>query len=491
MEKVVVEGLARVPSFSHAVIAGDFVHVAGSLGTMGDTTELVEGGVGPQTTQTIRNIETILEATGLGLDNVVKMNVYLSDMADFQLMNEAYMEAIGDSPPARITVGGVDLALGGAVEIDCVAYRGDDPTAPSTRRRNLSIVRPWHRPTGRSLRRASVSRCCSAVVVATSLWDRRRVPGVVRRRAGCGIPPRRICRRRAHRHLSADPTPPNRGRGRRMAALTLCALSLTDAWRNAGFDSGYTLACLILISVVYVATREGKSVVPLLLVVSGFTATFTVASIILDRPPATVVFARLMIGIPGQALVMWITWQLIQSLADASEHQAKTARIQKALATCSQALLTGRDEQPLTAALRGPSRRHRSRLRLHRHQPASPRTAGDLGDRGGGPGRQRPVGARLLRRGRLQPVPAGHRGPLRWQAGADPGQRPADAGAGPIRGGGHSLGADGPDHDPGPVGGNPGLLRFLAGRCLDRCRGRRVDAGGRHGGRVLGAGVGA
>ncbi|HJQ91830.1 MAG TPA: RidA family protein [Acidimicrobiia bacterium] len=125
MEKVVVEGLARVPSFSHAVIAGDFVYVAGSLGTMGDTAALVEGGVGPQTTQTIRNLEMILEATGLGLENVVKMNVYLSDMADFQLMNEAYMEAIGDSPPARITVGGVDLALGGAVEIDCVAYRGE------------------------------------------------------------------------------------------------------------------------------------------------------------------------------------------------------------------------------------------------------------------------------------------------------------------------------------------------------------------------------
>ncbi len=125
MERVVVDGLARVPSFSHAVIAGDFVHVAGSLGTIGDSTDLVDGGVGPQTTQTIRNIERILEETGLGLGDVVKMNVYLSDMADFQEMNEAYMAAIGDSPPARITVGGVDLALGGAVEIDCVAYRGD------------------------------------------------------------------------------------------------------------------------------------------------------------------------------------------------------------------------------------------------------------------------------------------------------------------------------------------------------------------------------
>jgi signal transduction histidine kinase len=135
------------------------------------------------------------------------------------------------------------------------------------------------------------------------------------------------------------------------SALTLCALSLTEAWRTPAFDSGYTLACLILISVVYVATREGKSVAPLV-IVSGLTAAFTVASLILDRPPASVVFARLMIGIPGQALVIWITWQLIQSLADASEHQANTARIQKALATCSQALLTGRDEQPLTAALR-------------------------------------------------------------------------------------------------------------------------------------------
>ena len=124
MEKVVVEGLARVPSFSHAVVAGDHVHVSGSLGTLGDTTDLVDGGTGPQTTQTIRNIEKILQAVGLGLGDVVKMNVYLSDMSQFEEMNEAYMAAIGDSPPARITIGGVDLALGAAVEIDCVAYRG-------------------------------------------------------------------------------------------------------------------------------------------------------------------------------------------------------------------------------------------------------------------------------------------------------------------------------------------------------------------------------
>lgn len=125
MEKVIVEGLARVPSFSHAVIAGDYVHVSGSLGTIGDRAELVDGGTGPQTTQTIKNIEKILDACGLGLGHVVKAQVYLSDMSTFDEMNEAYMAEFGDSPPARITVGGVDLALGGAVEIDCMAYRGD------------------------------------------------------------------------------------------------------------------------------------------------------------------------------------------------------------------------------------------------------------------------------------------------------------------------------------------------------------------------------
>lgn len=124
IQRTIVEGLARVPAFSHAVIAGDYVHVASSLGTVGETMELAEGGVGPQTTQTISNIERILEAAGLGLGDVAKTIVYMSDMADFDEMNRAYTSALGDSPPARITVGGVDLALGGAVEIDCMAYRG-------------------------------------------------------------------------------------------------------------------------------------------------------------------------------------------------------------------------------------------------------------------------------------------------------------------------------------------------------------------------------
>jgi 2-iminobutanoate/2-iminopropanoate deaminase len=124
MEKIVVEGLARVPAFSHAVVAGDQVHVAGTLGTVGETTDLAPGGVGPQTTQTLRNIEQILAAAGCTLADVVKMRVYLADLGDFDEMNRSYLAIMGDQPPARITVGGVDLALGAAVEIECVAFRG-------------------------------------------------------------------------------------------------------------------------------------------------------------------------------------------------------------------------------------------------------------------------------------------------------------------------------------------------------------------------------
>lgn len=123
MRRVTVPGLARLPAFCHAVVAGDFVYVSGTLGTQPDSMDLVAGGAGPQTAQTLRNIEIILAACGAGLADLVKVNVFLADMADYAAMNAAYLEVIGADPPARITVGRADLALGAAVEIDAVAYR--------------------------------------------------------------------------------------------------------------------------------------------------------------------------------------------------------------------------------------------------------------------------------------------------------------------------------------------------------------------------------
>jgi 2-iminobutanoate/2-iminopropanoate deaminase len=122
-KKINVPGVARLPAFSHAVVAGDFVFVSGTLGTRGDALELVPGGTGAETEQALRNIEAILAGCGASLADVVKVNVYLRDFDDFAQMNEAYMKIMGADPPARITVGRAAVGLGAAVEIDCTAYR--------------------------------------------------------------------------------------------------------------------------------------------------------------------------------------------------------------------------------------------------------------------------------------------------------------------------------------------------------------------------------
>ena len=120
---VYVEGMARLPAFCHAVVAGDFIYVSGTLASKPGALELIEGGTGPQTTQTLRNIETILQACGATLADVIKVNVFLADISTFAEMNAAYIAIMGSDPPARITVGRAELALGAAVEIDCVAYK--------------------------------------------------------------------------------------------------------------------------------------------------------------------------------------------------------------------------------------------------------------------------------------------------------------------------------------------------------------------------------
>ena len=120
-KRIVVEGLGRLPQFSHAVVAGGLVFVSGTLGTLPGGFRLAEGGAGPETRQTLANLETILAASGATLRDVVKASVYLADMADFAAMNAAWSERFAGEPPARITVGGAQLALGARVEIECVA----------------------------------------------------------------------------------------------------------------------------------------------------------------------------------------------------------------------------------------------------------------------------------------------------------------------------------------------------------------------------------
>jgi len=122
-KKINVEGIGRLPAFCHAVVAGDFIFVSGTLGTKPGSLDLVEGGTREQTAQTLVNIAAILKESGASLDDLVKVDVFLADMKTFPEMNAAYLEIIGSDPPARITVGRAELALGAAVEIDAVAYK--------------------------------------------------------------------------------------------------------------------------------------------------------------------------------------------------------------------------------------------------------------------------------------------------------------------------------------------------------------------------------
>src|SRR5438128_443058 len=127
MRRVVRTDNAPLPvgPYSQAVVAGDFVYVAGQGPTDPATGRKVEGGVQAETEQVLKNIQAILEAAGSSLANVVKVNVYLSDRADFKAMNEVYARFFPSEPPARTTVQAlppVDIA----VEIDCVAYRPRD-----------------------------------------------------------------------------------------------------------------------------------------------------------------------------------------------------------------------------------------------------------------------------------------------------------------------------------------------------------------------------
>jgi 2-iminobutanoate/2-iminopropanoate deaminase len=108
--------------YSHAVVANGFVYVSGQGPFVPGTGEMPDG-FQDQVRQTFENLRTILEAAGSDLDNVVKVNAYLTDLTRFAQFNEVYKDFFGDGPPARTTVG-ADL-LGILVEIDCVAVLGD------------------------------------------------------------------------------------------------------------------------------------------------------------------------------------------------------------------------------------------------------------------------------------------------------------------------------------------------------------------------------
>lgn len=105
--------------FSAAVRVGDTLYLSGMLGTK--DRKLVEGGIGPETVQTLANIAAGLEVHGLTMADVVKCTVFLADIADFRAMNAEYMKVFQPPRPTRTTVAVSGLALSANIEIECIA----------------------------------------------------------------------------------------------------------------------------------------------------------------------------------------------------------------------------------------------------------------------------------------------------------------------------------------------------------------------------------
>jgi reactive intermediate/imine deaminase len=106
--------------FSEAVRVGNLLYLSGQMGTDA-TAKLVSGGIEAETRQILTNVRAVLERRGLGLDAVVKCTVMMADMKEWPAMNQVYVEFFKPPLPARSAFGASGLALGGRVEIECIA----------------------------------------------------------------------------------------------------------------------------------------------------------------------------------------------------------------------------------------------------------------------------------------------------------------------------------------------------------------------------------
>jgi 2-iminobutanoate/2-iminopropanoate deaminase len=111
--------------YSQAVQAGDTLYVSGYGPVDPDTGEDVEGDIQAQTDQVLDNIEAVVDAAdGDGLDDVVKVTVYVTNLDDYERVNEAYGERFTGTPPARVCVEVSRLPGDVHVEMDAIAYLG-------------------------------------------------------------------------------------------------------------------------------------------------------------------------------------------------------------------------------------------------------------------------------------------------------------------------------------------------------------------------------
>ena len=112
-----------VGTYSQAVVANGTIYVSGQLPIDAQTGEFVPGGVREQLHQVFKNLQYILEEAGYSFSDVVKAQVYLSDLGNFATLNEVYAEYFQEPYPARVAYQVAKLPKDALVEIDVIAVK--------------------------------------------------------------------------------------------------------------------------------------------------------------------------------------------------------------------------------------------------------------------------------------------------------------------------------------------------------------------------------
>ncbi|ADL12713.1 RidA family protein [Acetohalobium arabaticum] len=117
------EAPAAVGSYSQAVKVGDTIYVSGQIAIDPETEELIDGDVEAQTKQVLDNLTAILKETDCTLKDVVKAEVFLDDINNFDSVNDIYAEYFAEEPPARACMEVARLPKDVAVEISVIAVK--------------------------------------------------------------------------------------------------------------------------------------------------------------------------------------------------------------------------------------------------------------------------------------------------------------------------------------------------------------------------------
>jgi 2-iminobutanoate/2-iminopropanoate deaminase len=120
--KVVNLAPARGLPFNDGIVVGNTLYIAGQEGT-DESSKLVPGGIGPETTAALDNIQKVLKAAGFDLKDIVSVTVYLGDIREFGDMNKVYKAVLPDPKPVRATIQAAALVNNARVEISAIAVK--------------------------------------------------------------------------------------------------------------------------------------------------------------------------------------------------------------------------------------------------------------------------------------------------------------------------------------------------------------------------------